>query len=225
MTVAEVHPLRSGLRGRRRTGGPAPASGPLDLATTDATTRLVLVGVSTPIVPGTMSAVTVGLGWDPRPIGSADFDVDALALLAGPDGKVRSHRDFVFYNNLRSEDGSVVHLGDNLTGDGTDDEQITVDLASVSADVDKIAFAASIYDGEGRNQTFGQVRNAYIRLVNPADGMEIARYDLAADAAFETAMLFGEMFRSAGGAWKFRAVGQGHARGMKGLTADFGVTL
>ena len=125
-----------------------------------------------------------------------------------------SDEHFVFFNNLKSPDGSVEHTGDNLTGEGEgDDEQIKVNLAGVPADVDKIVFPVSIYDAESRSQNFGQVRNAFIRIVNQADGTELARYDLSEDASTETAMVFGELYRN-GAEWKFRAVGQGYASGL-----------
>ncbi len=172
--------------------------------------------------PG-LTAVTIGLGWDVRTTSGADYDLDASALLVGANGKVLSDENFVFFNNLHSPDGSVEHLGDNLTGGGDgDDEQINVNLAAVPATVDKIVFPVSIYEAETRNQSFGQVRNAFIRVVNQQGGMELARYDLTEDASTETAMLFGELYRS-GSDWKFRAIGQGYASGLKGIALDFGV--
>ena len=174
--------------------------------------------------PG-LTAVEVGLGWDVRTTTGADYDLDASALLLNASGKVVSDQHFVFYNNLRSPDGSVEHTGDNLTGEGEgDDEAIRVNLAAVPADVDKIVFPVSIHEADARGQSFGQVRNAYIRVVNQAGGQEIARYDLSEDASSETAMVFGELYRH-GGEWKFRAVGQGYASGLRGIAADFGVSV
>ena len=174
--------------------------------------------------PG-LTAVTVGLGWDVRTTSGADYDLDASALLCGPNGKVLSDDNFVFFNNLHSPDGSVEHLGDNLTGGGDgDDEQINVNLGAVPSTVEKIVFPVSIYEAESRNQNFGQVRNAFIRVVNQNGGSELARYDLTEDASTETAMLFGELYRS-GTEWKFRAVGQGYASGLKGIALDFGVKV
>ncbi|MFE6855822.1 TerD family protein, partial [Streptomyces sp. NPDC057674] len=147
------------------------------------------------------------------------------ALLLNDTGKVASDRHFVFYNNLTSPDGSVEHTGDNLTGEGDgDDEAIKVDLAAVPADITKISFPVSIHDADNRGQSFGQVRNAFIRVVNQAGGVELARYDLSEDAATETAMIFGELYRH-GTEWKFRAVGQGYASGLAGIAADFGVNV
>ena len=174
--------------------------------------------------PG-LTAVTVGLGWDVRSTTGTDFDLDASAILADAAGKVTGDKDFVFFNNLQSADGSVKHLGDNLTGEGEgDDEQVNVDLAAVPAGVDKIVFAVSIYEGDSRSQSFGQVRNAFIRVVNQAGGSELARYDLSEDASTETAMVFGELYRN-GADWKFRAVGQGYASGLAGIAKDFGVNV
>jgi tellurium resistance protein TerD len=170
-------------------------------------------------------AVTVGLGWDARTTAGADFDLDASALMCGTSGKVLSDNHFVFFNNLSSPDGSVKHLGDNLTGSGDgDDEQITVSLPDVPAECTKIVFSVSIYDAEARRQTFGQVANAFIRVVNQANNQEIARYDLNEDASTETAMLFGEIYRR-DNEWKFRAIGQGYASGLRGIAQDFGVNV
>ncbi|WP_066942825.1 TerD family protein [Streptomyces lushanensis] len=172
--------------------------------------------------PG-LTAVLVGLGWDARSTTGLDYDLDASALLVDSGGKVLSDQHFIFYNNLKSPDGSVEHTGDNLTGEGEgDDESLKVDLSAVPADVSKIVFPVSIHDAESRGQSFGQVRNAFIRVVNQAGGAELARYDLSEDAATETAMVFGELYRH-GEEWKFRAVGQGYASGLAGIAADFGV--
>ena len=174
--------------------------------------------------PG-LTAVLVGLGWDTRTTTGADFDLDASAILVGEDGKVLSDKDFVFYNNLKSADASVEHTGDNLTGEGEgDDEVIKVNLAGVPAGATRIVFPVSIYDAENRGQSFGQVRNAYIRIVNQNGGAEIARYDLSEDASTETAMVFGELYRN-GAEWKFRAIGQGYASGLRGIAQDFGVNV
>jgi tellurium resistance protein TerD len=173
-------------------------------------------------VPG-LSAVLVGLGWDARTTSGADFDLDASALLVDTASKVLSDQHFVFFNNLVSPDGSVEHTGDNLTGEGEgDDESIKINLAAVPAEVDKVVFTVSIYEAEARGQSFGQVRNAYIRVLDQNGGAEIARYDLSEDASTETAMIFGEVYRNAA-EWKFRAVGQGYASGLEGIARDFGV--
>ncbi|MEV1010896.1 TerD family protein [Streptomyces sp. NPDC049881] len=174
--------------------------------------------------PG-LTAVLVGLGWDVRTTTGVDYDLDASALLCTSSGKVASDQHFVFFNNLRSPDGSVEHTGDNLTGEGEgDDEVIKVDLAGVPAEITSIVFPVSIYDAGNRGQSFGQVKNAFIRVVNQTGGAEIARYDLSEDAATETAMIFGELYRH-GAEWKFRAVGQGYASGLAGIAADYGVNV
>src|SRR3954449_6660460 len=174
--------------------------------------------------PG-LQAVLVGLGWDVRTTTGADFDLDASALMVGTSGKILSDSHFVFFNNLKSPDGSVEHTGDNLTGEGEgDDEVVKVNLAAIPAECDKIVFPVSIYEAEARSQSFGQVRNAYIRVVNQAGGAEIARYDLTEDASTETAMVFGELYRN-GADWKFRAIGQGYASGLRGIAQDFGVNV
>lgn len=174
--------------------------------------------------PG-ISSVTLGLGWNPRVTDGAAFDLDAIAFLVNEAGKVRTDSDFIFFNNLKSADGSVVHNGDNRTGEGDgDDETLAVDLAKVPADVAKVVFAAVIYDGQARNQNFGQVSNAYIRVLNNAGGAEIARFDLSEDGSTESAMIFGELYRH-NGEWKFRAVGQGFAGGLGPLAASYGVAV
>lgn len=178
----------------------------------------------TKIAPS-LTAVIVGLGWDTRSTTGADFDLDASALLCGENGKVLSDDNFVFFNNLKSPDGSVEHTGDNLTGEGDgDDEKIKVDLQRVPAEVQKIVFPVSIYEAEGRSQSFGQVVNAFIRVVDQAGNAELARYDLSEDASTETAMVFGELYRNAG-EWKFRAIGQGYSSGLAGIARDYGVKL
>ncbi|MFJ8477740.1 TerD family protein [Kitasatospora sp. NPDC094011] len=174
--------------------------------------------------PG-LSAVSIGLGWDVRTTTGAEFDLDASAIVLNADGKVLSNAHFVFFNNTSAPDATVVHTGDNRTGEGVgDDESINVDLAGLPAEAVKITFPVTIYDGTARGQNFGQVRNAYIRVVNAAGGAEIARYDLSEDAATETAMIFGELYRN-NGEWKFRAVGQGYASGLAGIAQDFGVQI
>jgi tellurium resistance protein TerD len=172
-----------------------------------------------------LTAVLVGLGWDARTTSGQDFDLDASALVVGAGGTVLSDSHFIFYNNLTSPDGTVEHTGDNRTGEGEgDDESVKLNLAGMSPEADKIVFAVSIHDAEARRQSFGQVRNAFIRIVNQADGQEIARYDLTEDASTETAMIFGEVYRH-GTEWKFRAVGQGYDSGLLGIVRDFGVNV
>ena len=172
-----------------------------------------------------LTAVNVGLGWDVRTTTGVDFDLDASALALDANGKIVSDQHFVYFNNLRSPDGAIEHVGDNLTGQGEgDDEVIKVDLAAVPANVASIVFPVSVYDADSRGQSFGQVRNAFIRVVDQATSNELARYDLTEDASTETAMVFGELYRN-GAEWKFRATGQGYASGLAGIARDFGVNL
>ncbi|MDN5857702.1 MAG: TerD family protein [Pseudonocardia sp.] len=174
--------------------------------------------------PG-LTNILVGLGWDVRTTTGADYDLDASAIMLGEGGKVLSDGHFVFFNNLTSPDGTVEHTGDNLTGEGEgDDEVLKVNLAGMAGDVAKIVFPVSIYDADARSQNFGQVQNAYIRIVNEVNSAEIARFDLSEDASTETAMVFGEVYRH-GADWKFRAVGQGYASGLAGIARDFGVNV
>ena len=172
----------------------------------------------------TMTKVLVGLGWDPRATDGQDFDLDASAFLLTSTGKVRGDNDFIFYNNLSDAAQSVVHAGDNRTGAGDgDDESLKVDLTKIPAEVDKIAFTVTIHDAEARRQSFGQVGGAFIRLVNDATGVEVARYDLSEDASTETAMIFGELYRH-NNEWKFRAVGQGYAGGLEAMCDQYGIS-
>ncbi|GBF17735.1 general stress protein 16U [Rhodococcus sp. Br-6] len=172
-----------------------------------------------------LTAITVGLGWDQRTTTGAAYDLDASALLTGQDRKVLSDSHFVFYNNLKSPDGAIEHTGDNLTGEGEgDDESINIDLTALDPRVTNIFFPVSIHDAVERGQSFGQVINAFIRIVDRNTGIELARYDLSEDASTETAMIFGEVYRN-GAEWKFRAVGQGYASGLAGIARDYGVNI
>jgi tellurium resistance protein TerD len=172
--------------------------------------------------PG-LTKVIIGLGWDPRATDGKEFDLDGSAFLLKADGKVRGDNDFIFYNNLKSSDGSVTHTGDNRSGEGEgDDERVVVDLSQVPAEVDRLAVAVTIHEAEQRNQNFGMVSRAYIRCLNADGEKEIARYDLSEDGSIETAMIFGELYR-AGSEWKFRAVGQGYKGGLGPLARSYGV--
>jgi len=174
--------------------------------------------------PG-LSKILIGLGWDVRATDGAAFDLDASCFLLDGAGKVRTDADFIFYNNLKSADGSVEHTGDNLTGEGDgDDEALLVDLPRVGSDVQKIAVAVTIHDADARRQNFGSVSNAFVRVVDQATGREITRYDLSEDSSTETAMIFGEVYRH-GEEWKFRAVGQGFAGGLAPMAKSFGVNI
>ncbi len=172
--------------------------------------------------PG-LAKMVVGLGWDTRSTDGAPFDLDGTVFLLKPDGKVRGDNDMVFYNNLKSADGSVAHSGDNRTGAGDgDDESVTIDLSKVPADVDKIAVCVTIHDADARRQNFGMVPKAFVRCINASGHTEIARFDLSEDGSAETAMVFGEIYRN-GADWKFKAIGQGYKGGLGPLAASFGV--
>ncbi|HIF4014730.1 TPA: TerD family protein [Pseudomonas aeruginosa] len=174
--------------------------------------------------PG-LTEVIVGLGWDPRVTDGTEFDLDASVFVTGENGKVLNDASFIFYNNKTSADGSIEHLGDNRSGQGDgDDEQVNVKLNGLGADVKKLVFAVTIHDAEARKQSFGQVGNVYIRVLNKADGKEIARFDLSEDASTETAMIFGELYRH-NDEFKFKAIGQGFAGGLKPLAEAHGVSI
>lgn len=172
--------------------------------------------------PG-LTKIVIGLGWDPRATDGAAFDLDGSAFLQKTDGKVRADTDFVFYNNLKSTDGSVVHAGDNTSGAGEgDDEKVMVDLSRVPAEIDKISFCVTIHEADARKQNFGMVSKAYIRCLDANGDKELARYDLSEDSSTETAMIFGQLYR-AGAEWKFKAIGQGFKGGLGPLARSFGV--
>lgn len=155
-----------------------------------------------------LTDVTFGVGWDVRSTTGASIDLDGSALLCGADGRVRTDHDFVFFNNLRSQDGSVEHQGDTMTGfDGGDDEQVTMNLVVVPADVQKIVLAVSLYDAQTR---FGQVTNGVARVVSSASDIgELVRLDLTFAFPDETAVVVGELYRDTT-EWKYRPVGRGY---------------
>ena len=170
-----------------------------------------------------LKKIIIGLGWDPRSTDGATFDLDGSAFLLKNDGKVRGDSDFIFYNNLKSTDGSVVHTGDNQTGEGEgDDERLEIDLTRVPADIERISITVTIHDADARRQNFGMVSKAFIRCLNAEGEREIARYDLSEDSSTETAMIFGEIYRY-NGEWKFKAIGQGFKGGLGPLARSFGV--
>jgi len=172
--------------------------------------------------PG-LTKVLIGLGWDPRATDGAAFDLDGSAFMVKADGKVRGDSDFIFYNNLKSTDGSVVHQGDNTSGQGEgDDEKIVVDLSRVPAEIDRIPVSVTIHEADARRQNFGMVSKAYIRCVDHNSNKELARFDLSEDGSTETAMIFGELYR-AGAEWKFKAIGQGFKGGLGPLARSYGV--
>lgn len=174
--------------------------------------------------PG-IESITVGLGWDARATDGADFDLDASCFMLKADGKVSADNAFIFYNNLKSADGSVEHTGDNRTGEGDgDDEAIKVELNRVPEGIAKLAFSVTIHEAQERKQNFGMVSGAFIRIVNNKDGKEIARFDLSEDASTDTAMIFGEVYRH-NNEWKFKAVGQGFQGGLGPMARNFGVNI
>lgn len=168
--------------------------------------------------------IMVGLGWDVNAFDSgADFDLDASVFMVGANGKCPTEKEFIFYGNLTHASESVQHMGDNLTGEGDgDDEQIKVDLTKIPSNIDKIAFTVTIYDSDVRKQNFGQVSNAYIRIVDEATGTEMIHYDLGEDFSIETAVVVGELYRH-NGEWKFNAIGSGFQGGLAALCGHYGI--
>jgi tellurium resistance protein TerD len=175
--------------------------------------------------PG-LTKVVIGLGWDTNKYsGGFDFDLDASAFLIDKNGKAGGIEDFIYYNNLVGGDGSVVHTGDNLTGDGEgDDEQIKIDLLKVPAHVDKVAISVTIHDAIARGQNFGQVSNAFVRVVNETNEQEVIRYDLGEDFSVETALVICELYRHQG-EWRFNAVGSGFSGGLAALCTNYGLQV
>lgn len=172
----------------------------------------------------TLKKIVIGLGWDVKQYdGGQDYDLDASAFLLNASGKCRTESDFIFYNNLRSPDGSVIHTGDNRTGEGEgDDEQIKIDFSKIPHDVEKVAITVTIHDAEMRRQNFGQIANAFVRLVNEDTGAEVLRYDLGEDFSIETAVVFCEIYKH-GNDWKFNAVGSGYQGGLASLVNAYGL--
>lgn len=169
--------------------------------------------------------VLVGLGWDARSTDGQNFDLDASVFMATENGKVPSDRHFIFYNQLVSPCGGIEHIGDNLTGGGDgDDESVIVRLDKVESNIKSLFITVAIHDAEARRQNFGQVSNAFVRIVNNDTSDEIVRFDLSEDYSTETAMVFGEIYRH-NGEWKFRAIGQGYTGGLYSLCQQYGVNV
>ena len=171
-----------------------------------------------------LERLLVGMGWDTNGYdGGSSFDLDTEVFLLDSNGKVRNEQDFIFFNNLKHNSGSVEHCGDNRTGAGDgDDEQVKVNVTAIPADVERVAFTATIYEAEKRYQNFGQVENAYIRVVNEDTGEELVRYDLTEDFSVETAVVIGELYRN-NGEWKFSATGSGYQGGLEAICQKYGV--
>ena len=175
--------------------------------------------------PG-LNNVVVGIGWDINNFDTGgDFDLDSAAFMLTDAGRVSNQDDFIFFGNLTHPSGSVRHLGDNLTGAGDgDDEQIRIELSKVPANISRIAFTVTIYDAEQRRQNFGQVSNAYVRIFDESNGVELLRYDLGEDFSIETAAVFGELYKN-GAEWKFNAIGSGYQGGLAALCNNYGVEV
>lgn len=172
-----------------------------------------------------LKKVLLGLGWDVRSSDGQDFDLDTAVFMTNATGKVLSDAYFIFYNQLQSPCGSVIHAGDNLTGAGDgDDETLMVELDKVPAEVQTLWITVTIHEAVNRRQNFGQVRNAFVRLVNHETGQEMVRFDLSEDYSTETAMVFGEIYRYQQ-EWKFRAIGQGYSGGLYALCQQYGVNV
>lgn len=170
--------------------------------------------------------IIVGLGWDVNKYdGGFDFDLDATVFCCNGGGKAEQDTDMIFYNNLKHPSGSIEHLGDNLTGAGDgDDEQVKIDLSSVPQNIEKIDFTVTIHDAENRRQNFGQVSNAYVRIMNAENNEELIKYDLEEDFSIETALVVGELYRHSG-EWKFNAIGSGFQGGLEALCKNFGLNV
>lgn len=171
--------------------------------------------------PG-LKRILAGISWDARVTDGEGFDLDLSILMLGKNGKMRSDADFVFYNNPKSAEGSVIYSGDNRTGDGDgDDETMAIDLSRIPAEVPKLLVVASIHEAAEKKQNFGMVSKAVIRILDVDAKKEIARYDLGEDSGTETALVFGEIYLH-DGEWKFKAVGQGFQGGLEALLKAYG---
>lgn len=175
-----------------------------------------------------MRLAMAGLGWDTnRYDGGYEFDLDASAFLLGENGKLQRDEDFIFYNNLESRNGAVVHTGDNRTGEGEgDDEVIMIDFTKLPDDIKKIAICVTIHEAAERGQNFGQVSNAYIRIVkleneNDQTGEQVLRFDLEEEFSIETALVVAEIYKR-NGEWKFNAVAAGYQGGLEAIVRSFG---
>ena len=173
---------------------------------------------------GGLKKVVFGLGWDTnRYDGNADFDLDASVFMTKENGKVGSDEDFIFYGNLEHRTKSVIHTGDNRTGDGDgDDEVIKVSFDNIPSDYTKLSVAVTIYDADNRLQNFGMVNNAYVRVADEETGEELIRYDLSEDFSTETAIVVAEIYKK-NGEWKFKAVGSGYNGGLAALCRQYGI--
>lgn len=172
-----------------------------------------------------LQKILIGLGWDARSTVGASFDLDASLFMVGASGKVLSDEHFIFYNQPKSPCGSVEHTGDNSTGAGDgDDESMTAELNRIPPEVQRLIVTVTIHDATARRQNFGQVSNAFVRIVNTQGDVELARFDLTEDYSTETALVFGEIYRH-GAEWKFKAVGQGFAGGLEAMCRQFGVNV
>lgn len=170
-----------------------------------------------------MKKILVGLGWDTNKYtGGKDFDLDASAFLCDEKGKSNPNY-FIFYSNPEGPNGCIKHMGDNRVGGSNgDDEQIYIDLDKVPSQAHRIAITVTIYQADKNGQCFGQVSNAYIRLVNDDTGEEVIRYDLGEDFSSETALVVAEFYRH-NGEWKFDPVGAGFSGGLVALCANYGI--
>jgi stress response protein SCP2/tellurite resistance protein len=174
--------------------------------------------------PG-LQHVVVGLGWDVSQHGGIQFDLDASAFLVQSTGKVSNDLDFIFYNQPSGGNGSVLYSGDNRNGQGMqDDEQIQIDLLRVPESIQRIAFSITIHDAHLRQQSFGQIANAYVRIYNAQSQEELMRFDLGREFTVETAIVAAEIYRH-NGEWKFNAIGSGFQGGLAALCRNFGVTV
>jgi len=174
--------------------------------------------------PG-LTKILVGLGWDTNKYdGGKEFDLDAVVFLINAEGKATGDGSFIYYNNKQDTSGSIVLSGDNRSGEGEgDDESVKVNLAGVPADVEKIAVCINIHEAAQRNQNFGQVSNAFVRVLNEETGEELMRYDLAEDYSIETGIVVAEIYRHSG-EWKFNAVGSGFQGGLSSLASTYGLS-
>ncbi|WP_312653129.1 TerD family protein [Aminipila sp.] len=173
-----------------------------------------------------LTNLLVGIGWDINQFDTGgDFDLDSEAFLLDDNGKTTKQDDFIFFGNLKHPSGCIEHMGDNRTGAGdNDDEIIKIDLSKIPSNIRKIVFTVTIYDAEGRRQNFGQVNNAFVRIIDESKNEEILRYDLGEDFSIETAAVFGELYKN-NEEWKFNAIGSGYQGGLAAICNSYGISV
>ncbi|MDK2600507.1 TerD family protein [Bacillus stercoris] len=189
--------------------------------------ELLKKGQKVDLTKGTgVQRINVALGWDTNKYsGGHDFDLDVSVFMCDSTGKVRDDGDFIFYNKLEHDSKAVIHTGDERTGSTEgDDEMIKVNFSKMPSHIEQLAFVVTIYDAHARNQSFGQVSNAYVRVDNPDTGEQLLLFDLGEDFSIETGLAVCEIYKH-NGEWRFNAIGAGYSNGLEGFVKDYGLDV